>query len=116
MKKYLHRQYLPFPPYHILMRRHEIGFVADVVHRVVKGTALDPTLTVPLLLLSQYTSKGREIAQNRQKALKTLKVLVALGLVRYASRWLDSRITNGGQSDKYDWNREIAVVTGGSDG
>lgn len=77
---------------------------------------LDPTLTVPLLLLSQYTSKGREIAQNRAKALKTLRILVALGLTRWTSNWLNRRVLNNGVSDKYNWNKEIAVVTGGSDG
>lgn len=94
----------------------ETGFTADVVGRVIKGTVLDPTLTVPLLLLSQYTSKGREIAQSRAKALKTLKVLVGLGVSRWVTNWLNRRALNNWQSDKYEWNKEIAVVTGGSDG
>lgn len=32
------------------------------------------------------------------------------------SSWLSNGVVNNWTSDKYDWDREIVVVTGGSDG
>jgi NADPH:quinone reductase-like Zn-dependent oxidoreductase len=36
--------------------------------------------------------------------------------VAKASAFLDNGVTNNWSNDKYDWSKEIVVVTGGSDG
>ncbi|KLJ10197.1 hypothetical protein EMPG_14414 [Blastomyces silverae] len=56
------------------------GFTADVVGHLIKSTALAPSLTLPLYLLSQYTAKGKAVAANRPQALTALKYLLAIGL------------------------------------
>lgn len=33
-----------------------------------------------------------------------------------AGSWLDDRVTNNWVKDQYEWDKEIVVVTGGSDG
>ncbi|PGH08888.1 hypothetical protein GX51_00945 [Blastomyces parvus] len=92
------------------------GFTADVVGHLIKSTALAPSLTLPLYLLSQYTAKGRAVAADRPKALKALKYLLAIGLVRSLNGLINRYALNHGTSDTYTWNQEIAIVTGGSDG
>ncbi len=47
---------------------------------------------------------------------KSLKTLLALGVLGSANAWLNSGVTNNWSSDTYDWSKEIVVVTGGSDG
>lgn len=88
----------------------------DVVTDLIKKTALAPSLTLPLLLLAGYTSRGRDVAHDRPGLFRALKALVALGLARRANKWLNRRALNNWTSDRYDWNKEVAVVTGGSDG
>jgi len=87
-----------------------------VVGSLIQSTALAPSLTLPLLLLAQYTVKGREAARDHPKALCVLRILFALGLARWLKRWMNHRAVNNGVSDKYHWKNEVAVVTGGSDG
>ncbi|KAK2811344.1 hypothetical protein FQN50_002221 [Emmonsiellopsis sp. PD_5] len=92
------------------------GFTADVVGGLFKSTALAPSLTLPLYILSQYTQKGQAIASARPQALKTLKILLAIGLVRSFNGLINRIALNHGKSDTYNWKSEIAIVTGGSDG
>ncbi|EEP76007.1 conserved hypothetical protein [Uncinocarpus reesii 1704] len=92
------------------------GFNADVVSRVIKGTVLSPSLTLPLLLLARYTDKGQDYSSRRPLALRILKILVSLGLCRWLNGWVTRRALNNWVSDTYNWNAEVAVVTGGSDG
>ncbi|OJD13733.1 hypothetical protein AJ78_05845 [Emergomyces pasteurianus Ep9510] len=92
------------------------GFTADVVGHVLKSTALAPSLTLPLYLLSKYTARGQAVAANRPKALKALKYLLAIGLARSLNGLINRYSLNHGISDTYDWKQEIAIVTGGSDG
>lgn len=106
-----------FPPSRIsLLTLEQSGFTADVAGRVIKRTVFAPTLTLPLLLLAQYTQKGQDYSARQPGALRALKILVSLGLYRWVNRWLSRRVLNNGVSDKFDWPSEIAVVTGGSDG
>ncbi|PGH06674.1 hypothetical protein AJ79_06458 [Helicocarpus griseus UAMH5409] len=92
------------------------GFTADVVGHLIKSTALAPSLTLPLYLLSKYTAKGQDLAASRPQAFKVLKYLLAIGLVRKVNGWINNYALNHGTSDTYVWKSEIAVVTGGSDG
>jgi short-subunit dehydrogenase len=92
------------------------GFNADVVAALVGKTVLAPSLTLPLLLLARYTSQGAAIAESRPKSFRALKIFVTLGLIRWINQWLGRRALNNWTTDKYVWNKEIAVITGGSDG
>lgn len=67
-------------------------------------------------MLARFTSRGGEFAQKNPRALKALKILVVLGVIRRVNAWLNRRALNNGVSDHYDWNREVVVVTGGSNG
>lgn len=83
---------------------------------MIKGTLLTPSLTLPLYLLANYTAQGNALGASHPSAFKALKVLVYLGLARSINKWLSRRSLNHSVADTYDWPREIALVTGGSDG
>lgn len=87
-----------------------------MVGKVLQKTVLDPWKAVPFLLLAHYTTKGSELAQQHPKAVKVLKVLTFLSVLRRLNAWLNRRAINNGVSDHYDWNREVVVLTGGSSG
>lgn len=87
-----------------------------MVCRLIQRTLLSPWKILPLLALARYTIKGREIMESRPQMLEALKALAALAVLGRASAWLDRRTVNNGQKDHYSWNREIVVLTGGSNG
>lgn len=92
------------------------GFTADVVGQLVKNTALQPAFTLPLLLIAYYTRKGQELSIRHEAVLKWLKILLYIGTARVVNRFLSRGAQNNWKSSKYDWIREVVVVTGGSDG
>ncbi|KAL2782484.1 hypothetical protein BJX62DRAFT_166279 [Aspergillus germanicus] len=92
------------------------GFTADVVGKLLQRTILSPWKTLPLLLLAHYTSKGQETALANPKALQALKILTSLAVLRRINAYLNQRALNNGVADRYDWNREVVVLTGGSNG
>ncbi|KAL2872285.1 short chain dehydrogenase/reductase family protein [Aspergillus lucknowensis] len=92
------------------------GFTADVVGKLLQKTVLSPWKTLALLLLAHYTPKGQETALQHPKAFQALKVLASLAILRRVNAWLNQRAVNNGVSDQYNWNREVVVLTGGSNG
>jgi all-trans-retinol dehydrogenase (NAD+) len=92
------------------------GFTFDTVLSIIRKTALNPAITIPLYLASLYTTKGREEAALRPKAAEWLKALSIICAYRSASKFLDKGVLNNWTNDVYDWKKEIVVVTGGSDG
>lgn len=88
----------------------------DTLGRLIKLTALNPAITLPLILLARYTAQGSALASQHSTAFKHLKTLVGLGLLNSVSSWLSDRVVNNWSSDTYVWSREVVVVTGGSDG
>ncbi|KAF2491553.1 NAD(P)-binding protein [Lophium mytilinum] len=100
------------------------------------SAALNPYLTVPLLLLLAKTPPSlheqllRRLSPSSllkvQRALptiiKTLKWLVSLGLIGSVSRVLNQAALNGWrfrtlkERKRWNWEKEVAVVTGGSSG
>ncbi|PVH94861.1 NAD(P)-binding protein [Periconia macrospinosa] len=95
------------------------GVTLDTFTRLVQLTALNPALTLPLVLLARYTARGSLLASQNDTTFKSLKTLLALGLVGTASKWLDRKVLNnwkGNKRGEWDWNKEVVVVTGGSDG
>jgi NAD(P)-dependent dehydrogenase (short-subunit alcohol dehydrogenase family) len=92
------------------------GFKADAVFKIIRQTALNPNLTLPLLLVAKYTKKGQDWAILHPTAYKRLKTLLVLGLLRWANSYLSRRVLNNWVQDKYDWSKEIVLITGGSGG
>ncbi|KAL5120985.1 hypothetical protein ACEQ8H_001173 [Pleosporales sp. CAS-2024a] len=92
------------------------GVTGDTFGRLLRLTVLNPALTLPLLLLARYTTRGNVLAAEHSTALKHLKTIAGLGLVNSLSSWLDHAVTNNWSNDTYIWSQEIVVVTGGSDG
>ncbi|KAF2811653.1 NAD(P)-binding protein [Mytilinidion resinicola] len=100
------------------------------------STALNPYITGPLLLLLTKIPQSlrdellRRLSSSSalhiQKALpttiKTLKWLVSLGLVTRVNRVLNQAALNGWrfrtskEHKRWNWEKEVAVVTGGSSG
>ncbi|KAJ5866539.1 hypothetical protein N7534_001092 [Penicillium rubens] len=92
------------------------GFTADVLGKFISRSLLDPWKLVPIVALAQYTAQGRDIAKTRPNLEKALKALTALALINRLGNWLDRRTLNNSTSDPYDWNREVVILTGGSNG
>lgn len=92
------------------------GFHADVVGGLIKRTVLNPALVLPLVLLAKYTDQGRNLASQYARGFTGLKTVAVLGAIRWVNNFLGRRALNNGVSDKYDWSKEIVLLTGGSDG
>ncbi|DAA76397.1 TPA_exp: putative Short-chain dehydrogenase/reductase 2 [Trichophyton benhamiae CBS 112371] len=92
------------------------GFTADVIGRILSSTVLAPQATIPLLLFAGYTSQGRSLIADRPSVFTALKALASIGLLRIVNGFLNRRALNNWTSDEFVWRREIALVTGGSDG
>ena len=45
-----------------------------------------------------------------------INTLFCLGLIRWASSFLDNGSLNNWTEDTYDWEKEIVLITGGSGG
>ena len=92
------------------------GFTADVVGHAAAKTVLNPALTIPLLLFALYTQRGQYLARGHDTAIRRLKQIIYLGLARWLNGVLNRGVLDNWQGDKYDWTKEVVVVTGGSDG
>ncbi|KND94806.1 Short-chain dehydrogenase/reductase family 16C member 6 [Tolypocladium ophioglossoides CBS 100239] len=92
------------------------GFCADVILRVIRRTALNPTLLLPLVLLARLTKKGQDLSILHPTAARRLRILFYYALARRASAWLSDGVRNNWSDDRYDWSREIVLVTGGAAG
>ncbi|TLD26980.1 hypothetical protein PspLS_04845 [Pyricularia sp. CBS 133598] len=92
------------------------GLYIDPIAKLIGKTALNPWLTLPLVLAGKYTQKGKLIAAIYSKAFWRVKLLLYLGLFRSINNYLSRKSSNNWASDKYVWSKEIVVVTGGSAG
>lgn len=92
------------------------GFCADVVLKVIRQTALNPALLLPLILLARLTKKGQNLSILHPNSFRRLKVLFYLALARKASSWWSDKVRNNWVDDNYDWSKEIVLVTGGAGG
>lgn len=108
----------------------------DVISSVA-GMALSPFLSGPILLSATYypdtlqsiiDSIAKSLPEHfvtslsslpHPPAITSLRILVALGLVRTLNRGLNTMASNSWRlcaAKGWDWPNEIAVVTGGSSG
>jgi NADPH:quinone reductase-like Zn-dependent oxidoreductase len=56
------------------------------------------------------------VALSRPRLSEFLKVFSLWSVLFSASKLLDEAVLNNWTNDVYDWNKEIVLVTGGSDG
>lgn len=68
------------------------------------------------LLAARYTKKGSDLSILHETAFSRVKFLFYFGLVRLASNYLDRGVLDNWKSDKYDWDKEIVLITGGAGG
>ena len=93
------------------------GFSADTILALIRHTALNPALLLPLVLLARLTKKGQDLSILHPVALWRLRGLLYLAVARRASAWLSDRVRNNWVADGgYDWDREVVLVTGGAGG
>ena len=81
-----------------------------------RNTALNPWLSLPILLLAYYTRQGQQLTSGHETALRRLKFFVYIGIARLLNAYLSRGAQNNWTSAQYDWEKEVAVITGGSDG
>ncbi|CAM1506952.1 Fc.00g065930.m01.CDS01 [Cosmosporella sp. VM-42] len=92
------------------------GFCADVVLRLLRQTALNPALLLPLVLLARFTKRGGDLSILHPTAFRRLKTLFWIAVARAASNWYSDKIRNNWVDDTYFWPKEVALITGGADG
>ncbi|KAK4240915.1 hypothetical protein C8A03DRAFT_41551 [Achaetomium macrosporum] len=92
------------------------GFKGDTVLKIIRNTALNPKLILPLLLLAKCTKKGENWAILHPKAYSRLKTLLVFGLIKWINNYFSRRVLNNWVDDKYDWSKEIVLITGGAGG
>jgi hypothetical protein len=93
-----------------------IGFTLDVVQSIVSNTVLNPYITLPLWLLTRYNDRARGLSLDHPLAASRLKFLAYLGIARAVNGWLNQGALNNWTKAKFDWNKELVLITGGSDG
>ena len=96
--------------------KSDTGVTIDTWGRLIRNTVLNPVVTLPLILLARYTQQGGAVAADHAAAFKRIKTLLYLGLAQRIAERLGDAVINNFSSDKYDWKKEVVVVTGGSDG
>jgi all-trans-retinol dehydrogenase (NAD+) len=92
------------------------GLTADPVGSFLKKTALNPALVGLILLAAKYTKKGNDLSILHETAFSRIKFLFYWGLARVISSYFDAGVLNNWTKDKYDWNKEIVLITGGAGG
>jgi all-trans-retinol dehydrogenase (NAD+) len=83
---------------------------------LIKKTAFNPVVTLVFLLLAKYTKKGSDLAILHETAFSRIQKLFYFGLVRWASNYFDAGVLDNWTSDKYNWDNEIVLITGGAGG
>jgi len=92
------------------------GFKMDTVLKVIRSTALNPSLLLPLVLLAKFTKKGQDLAVLHPTAFSRLKALLCLGTLRLLNNYLSDKVLNNWVEDKYNWSKEVVLITGGAGG
>ncbi|KAI9645473.1 hypothetical protein NHQ30_006212 [Ciborinia camelliae] len=93
-----------------------IGFRGDSLGSLVKKTALNPAFTLIFLLLARYTKRGNDLSILHETAFSRIRKLFYFGVLRLISNYLERGVQNNWVDDKYDWKKEIVLITGGAGG
>lgn len=111
-----HRAFSPFTmPMHQGFLPRE-GLYSVPLFKLFARTALNPSLVLPLLLLARYTKRGSDLSILHPKAYGGIKKLFYWGLIRTIVNYLSDKTRNNWVKDRYDWSREIVLITGGAAG
>jgi all-trans-retinol dehydrogenase (NAD+) len=116
-------------PFWVLPRE---GVTLEALYRPFRATALNPVLTGPLLLsILKYPAYAERLysilsATPLTKVLldrliarfgvKTVKILFVWGVLRVVNNYLARWSVNNWVVDRYQWDKEIVLVTGASSG
>ncbi len=92
------------------------GLYSVPLFKLFARTALNPSLVLPLLLLARYTKRGSDLSILHPTAYGRIKKLFYWGLIRTIVNYLSDKTRNNWVKDRYDWSREIVLVTGGAAG
>ncbi|TQV97148.1 hypothetical protein V2A60_000219 [Cordyceps javanica] len=92
------------------------GLYSVPLFKLFARTALNPSLVLPLLLLARYTKRGSDLSILHPTAYGGIKKLFYWGVLRTIVNYLSDKTRNNWVKDRYDWSREIVVVTGGAAG
>lgn len=98
------------------MTLHNIGFRSDSLGSLIKKTALNPAFTLIFLLLARYTKRGNDLSILHETAFSRIRKLFYFGVIRLVSNYLERGVQNNWVDDKYDWQKEIVLITGGAGG
>ncbi|KAH8756933.1 hypothetical protein BGZ57DRAFT_649740 [Hyaloscypha finlandica] len=92
------------------------GLTSDPIGTFLKRTALNPFFTLLFIALARYTKKGSDLSILHPTAFSRLRTLFIFGVIRLISGYFDQKVLNNWTQDKYDWEKEIVVITGGAGG
>lgn len=92
------------------------GFKLDAVLKILGNTALNPFFVLPFLLAAKLNKKAENFTILHPRLFSRTKTLFYLGLARWLSGWYSRGVLNNWKDDKYDWKKEIVLITGGSGG
>ncbi|QPH00800.1 hypothetical protein C2857_004784 [Epichloe festucae Fl1] len=92
------------------------GFSVEVILKLLRKTAFNPSLLLPLVLLARYSKKGQDWSILHPTAARRLRMLFCFAVVRRLSAWYSDKLRNNWVHDKYVWSREIVLITGGAAG
>ncbi|KAL7798535.1 hypothetical protein V8C37DRAFT_368195 [Trichoderma ceciliae] len=92
------------------------GLCADVILKLIRRTVLNPNLILPLLLLARFSKRGQDLSTLHPKAARRLRLLFYIAVARGVSGWFSDKVRNNWVNDKYDWSKEIVLITGGAAG
>jgi all-trans-retinol dehydrogenase (NAD+) len=92
------------------------GLTADPIGRLIKNTALNPAVTLLFILAARYTKRGSDFSILHETAFSRINYLFAFGILRLVSKYFDNGVLNNWKKDKYDWDKEIVLITGGAGG
>ena len=101
-----------------------LGHVLQALDRTLLNPLLSILIPIGLHVLTEnkitLTTSGQHVFPYSVKSLPLLQVrafqLVAAGVLLRVNRALSRRALNNGVDSKFDWSKEIIVVTGGSGG
>ncbi|KAK6544123.1 hypothetical protein TWF694_000832 [Orbilia ellipsospora] len=93
------------------------GFVMDAVLNIIKKFALNPKYTLPLFIFLRYTRKGQDVSADHQTLFRALRNVLFWGVLYRVNRYLNWGARNNWAKDNsWIWDKEVALVTGGSGG
>ena len=99
-----------------------VGFTIDWVAYILRKSVLNPTLVAPVVLALSAAERNRQVAAHVSRAtLSKSKYAGVVSLLLGAALCINNYLNRQAQNNwtapsKWDWKKEIIVLTGGSNG